>query len=91
MSESNKITQNSAKKPEKQAFSTVYSGFVLSSSVLPTMSIASPKLKNLYLSLTAVSYSSNIFSLLTRADISINNVLSGKWKLVIRFFTTLYL
>lgn len=48
-----------------------------------SMSIASPKEKKRYFSLTAVSYASIIISLPAKADTSIKRVLSGRWKLVI--------
>ena len=47
------------------------------------MSIASPKEKNLYLSLTASSYAASILSRPANADTSIRSVLSGRWKFVI--------
>ena len=55
------------------------------------MNIASPKEKNLYFSLTAVSYVSRIFSLPTIAATSIISVDSGRWKFVIRQSTALNL
>ena len=48
------------------------------------ISIASPKEKNLYFSLTASLYTANISSRLHNAETSIIRVLSGKWKFVIR-------
>lgn len=55
------------------------------------ISIASPKEKNLYFSLTASLYTANISSRLHNAETSIIRVLSGKWKLVIRQSTALNL
>ena len=45
--------------------------------------MASPKLKNLYFSLTASLYAFIILSLPANAETSITNVDFGKWKLVI--------
>ena len=56
-----------------------------------SMSIASPNEKNLYLSFTAVVYASIILSLPAKADTSISNVLSGRWKFVIKESTALNL
>ena len=55
------------------------------------ISIASPKEKNLYFSLTASLYTANISSRLHNAETSIIRVLSGKWKFVIRQSTALNL
>ena len=49
--------------------------------------MASPKLKKRYCSLTAMLYSSSVFSLPMNAETNIIKVLSGKWKLVISPFT----
>ena len=46
--------------------------------------MASPKLKNLYLLLTAYLYAFLIISILLKALTSITRVLLGKWKLVIK-------
>ncbi len=55
------------------------------------INIASPKLKNLYFSSTAVLYAFNIFSLPASAETSIRSVDSGRWKFVIRQSTALNL
>ena len=55
------------------------------------INIASPKLKNLYLFFTAVSYKPRICSLPVSAATSIMSVLSGKWKFVISASTHLNL
>ena len=47
------------------------------------ISIASPKLKNLYFSWTALLYASIINSFVAKLDTSIIKVDSGKWKFVI--------
>lgn len=47
------------------------------------ISIASPKLKNLYRSLTASAYAFSMFSFPASADTSISRVDSGRWKFVI--------
>ena len=53
------------------------------------MSMASPKLKNLYRSLTASSYALSTFSRPASADTSIIKVDSGRWKFVISASSTL--
>ena len=53
-----------------------------------TIIIASPKLKNRYLSLTASSYAASTCSLPASALTSMISVDSGKWKFVIRQSTT---
>ena len=56
-----------------------------------SINIASPKLKNRYLSLTASSYAASTCSLPASALTSMISVDSGKWKFVIRQSSTLNL